>query len=267
MVAHVVVVANLKGGSGKSTIAVNVASALGTVGAEVAMLDCDPQGSVATWAQAGNTRMRVRFEPLRHLDRAGAWLAEASQMRTECDVLVIDLPAVIAPAMASAFLAASLILIPTAPTTTEVEGTRRVLGYIAAAHAERAASPFRTLLVPNRVRPLEQGIGDWRPTLGRLGLAMSPAVSHHSAFDRAFAAGDWVGGMFPGSAPHVEVEQLTDAVCDELAQVRPYVPPLTSWTNAEPPKDTKVVYLDAHNARHARLYQQQPWWRRLLAAG
>lgn len=267
MIAHVVVVANLKGGSGKSTMAVNLASALESIGAEVAMLDCDPQGSVAAWAQAGRTGIRVRFEPLRDVDRAGAWLAEASQMRTECDVLVIDLPAVIAPAMASAFLAASVILIPTAPTTTEVEGTRRVLGYIAAARAERVEHPFRTLLVPNRVRPLEQGLVDWRQAMGRLGLPMAPAVGHHSAFDRAFAAGDWVGGMFPNSTSHVEIMNVCESVCEELALVRPYVPPLTTWTNAEPPKDTKVVYLDDHNTRHARRYVAQPWWRRLLAAG
>jgi chromosome partitioning protein len=48
---HVVVVGNLKGGSGKSTLVINLAGALASTGRRIAILDCDPQGTSSSWAR------------------------------------------------------------------------------------------------------------------------------------------------------------------------------------------------------------------------
>ena len=58
MAGHVIVVGNLKGGSGKSTLVINLASALAEVGRRVAILDCDPQGTASAWASRATPRCR-----------------------------------------------------------------------------------------------------------------------------------------------------------------------------------------------------------------
>src|SRR5215207_7899147 len=112
---HVLVVGNLKGGSGKSTLVMNLACAMAATGRRVAIMDCDPQGTAVGWASRGTAPVRVYAEPLRNLDHAPDWLDRTDWLRAGCDVLVIDLPAVIAPAMAASFLIASVILIPAFP--------------------------------------------------------------------------------------------------------------------------------------------------------
>ena len=131
---RVVVVGNLKGGSGKSTLVMNLAGALAERGRQVAILDCDPQGTATSWGDRGGT-VRVRYEPLKNLNGAGGWLATASAMRREVDVLIVDLPAVVAPAMGAAFMIADVILIPVAPQAVDIEGSRRVLAHLEAARA------------------------------------------------------------------------------------------------------------------------------------
>ena len=46
---HVITVAQQKGGSGKTTVAANLAVAFARAGKSVAILDTDPQGSLGRW--------------------------------------------------------------------------------------------------------------------------------------------------------------------------------------------------------------------------
>ena len=48
--ATVLAVLNSKGGSGKTTLAINLARALQLRGAEVLLVDTDPQATTRTWA-------------------------------------------------------------------------------------------------------------------------------------------------------------------------------------------------------------------------
>src|SRR3954454_17143406 len=186
MAGHVVVVGDLKGGSGKSPLVITLASALAEAGRRVAILDCDPQGTASAWASRGHAAVPVRFEPLRNLNGAGSWLVTAGEMRRGVDVLLIDLPGVVSPAMGAAFLIASLIRIPAAPQAVDVEGTRRVMAHLDKARAERPQGPPQALLVPVRVRELERGLVPWQDLLEPLALPMTPPIRHQVAFDRAF---------------------------------------------------------------------------------
>jgi chromosome partitioning protein len=57
MAGYAITVAQQKGGSGKTTIAANLAVALIQRGHSVAVLDTDPQGSLGRWFMTRRERM------------------------------------------------------------------------------------------------------------------------------------------------------------------------------------------------------------------
>ena len=199
--------------------------------------------------------MPVRFEPLRNLNGTGSWLVTAGEMRRGVDVLLIDLPGVVAPAMGAAFLIASLILIPVAPQAVDVDGTRRVMAHLDKARAERP----QALLVPVRVRELERGLVPWQDLLEPLALPMTPPIRHQVAFDRAFEEGRWVGERFPGSDAHREVQAVARRVLEELD--RAAAPPAFGLARPRPARELELAEAPAgFDDSGAR----RPWWRRVL---
>ena len=62
--SQIIACGNLKGGVGKTTIAVNLACALATRGHDVVLLDLDPHGGAAAWAAAGRLPAEVEAAPV-----------------------------------------------------------------------------------------------------------------------------------------------------------------------------------------------------------
>jgi chromosome partitioning protein len=94
--AHVVVVGNIKGGSGKSTVAVHLAIALLKAGARVATLDLDSRQRTfthyierrRTWARAARLRIELpNHKCLEHGNSSHADKNEATEFSAFCDAL------------------------------------------------------------------------------------------------------------------------------------------------------------------------------------
>ena len=111
----VVAVLNQKGGSGKTTLSTNLADALQRDGANVLLVDADPQGSTRDWHEAnGGELLNVVGLDRETLDR------DLQAVRQGYDWILIDGAPQIAKLSAVAVKVADVVLIPVQPSTYDV---------------------------------------------------------------------------------------------------------------------------------------------------
>jgi chromosome partitioning protein len=213
-----IAVGNLKGGTGKSTIAVNLACALRDADRTVTLVDADPQGSATDWQAGGGLPVLVDSLPLTSPHEAQRWVARVLALKAGTDYVVVDLPPQVGSGIASALLLADVLLVPVSPSGVDLRATGRALDLLRRARAVRDSAKPAAMLVPSRVdRRTVIGRGA-HGALARFGLQVGPEICQRSAHVRAFAAGTWVGAFAPGSPAHREIRVLKDRVEELLAE-------------------------------------------------
>ena len=214
---QIIVSGNLKGGTGKTTIAVNLACALSTRGHGVALLDVDPQGTANHWAGRGALPLHVEAAPPSGLVGRQRWLQRAVELRDAADIVVVDMPPSSAPTLASALMVADLLLIPITASAVDVPPTAEVLRLVREAReARRGDSRPTAFLVPNRIDPNARHDDATRDAFACLRERWSPTINQHVEHGCAFAAGVWIGDYAPGSRAAEEMLALSVAVEERL---------------------------------------------------
>ncbi len=208
-----VAVGNQKGGVGKTTLAVNLASYFAGRGV-VVLVDADPQATALEWAEGGNLPARVVAIPLDDDADPAKWARAVAGI--EADVVVIDCPPQRGAAMAAALALADVLVIPVTPSGADLRATERTLELVREARRRRGDSLPRVLLVPSRVDRRTAAGREIEAVLIELGEPVGPMVSQRSAMVDAFSARRWVGQYAPKSPGHVEVEAV-GAVVRRLA--------------------------------------------------
>jgi len=215
--AVVIAVGNLKGGTGKSTIAVNLACALAASGHASVVIDADPQCTASQWMRRRVLPAKLfKAAPLRDLEQAPAWIGEIQEIGAEQDFVVIDLPAVLGATLGAALLVADLVLIPAATSALDLSATTRTLHRIAKAEDERQGTPIPSLVVPTRVESGWFRDGGLRRMRIRVPVAMAPPIRHSPLFAEAFEAADWIGGYAPRSKAHRDIMRLARAILGRM---------------------------------------------------
>ena len=110
---HIVAIASQKGGSGKTTLAGHLAVAADKAGAgPVALVDTDPQGSLAEWWNA-----RKSDTPLFARTVSARLAADVERMRNfGIELLIIDTPPAIEATIVEVVRLADLVIIPARPS-------------------------------------------------------------------------------------------------------------------------------------------------------
>ena len=208
--SQIIACGNLKGGVGKTTIAVNLACAFATGGHEVTLLDLDPHGGALAWAAAG--RLPAQVEAAAHLDAhgSGRWPARAGELAGDGRLVFLDLPPLHMPTLAAALMIADAILVPVTSSELGMAATRQTLRMIEVARASRRYRAPVALLVPNRVDPddLREPAGALFELIERRG----PTVRERQQHIEAFATGNWIGGHAPASPATRDVLMLAEAL-------------------------------------------------------
>lgn len=144
MTGTVITVAQQKGGSGKTTLTVNLAVGLAATGHKVAIIDTDPQGSLGRWFMA---RRDTMADPGMDFSTSSAWGVEyeAGKLAATYDYVLVDTPPKADSDLRPALRTAALVLVPIATSHVDLWATESVLDL-----ARRDSTP--ALLVLNRTR-------------------------------------------------------------------------------------------------------------------
>jgi len=120
---RVILVANPKGGSGKTTLSINLAGYLASQGRRVAMLDLDRQKSATQWLAIRDATL-PNIDLLREGQKGGS------------DWLVIDSPAGLhGKNLERALKLAHKVVVPIAPSLFDIRASQ---DFLSALHAEKA---------------------------------------------------------------------------------------------------------------------------------
>lgn len=214
---NLIAVGNLKGGTGKSTIAVNIACALAEVGHRTMLLDADVQQTAGHWHGKGNLPVNLAKLPVNGNQDTSHWVTEVLKLKARYDRLVIDLPPQMGSGLASALLIADLFLVPVTPSGIDLAATGYALQVLQQARAMRGPTKPACMLVPSRVdRRTAFGRGI-QGALSKFGLTIGPTIRQRSVHVQAFDAGRWIGDQAPRSSALSEFRVLRDQVDAELA--------------------------------------------------
>ena len=128
MLSKVITIAQQKGGTGKTTLAVHLALAfIKYHNHKVAIIDTDPQGSLGKWfmirSEKNSLNKNLTFKT------ASLWGAqyESKILKQDHDIVIIDTPPKIESDARPAIEAADLVLIPVAPSPVDFWATEAII--------------------------------------------------------------------------------------------------------------------------------------------
>jgi chromosome partitioning protein len=217
MRANTTLVINPKGGSGKTTVAINLASCFAANGVATAVMDYDSQGSSLNWL-----RIRPAHAPRIHganaapqktgLRSLGMHVPAASEQ------VIIDAPAGASGLVLQEMLArAHCILIPVAPSAIDIHATANFIRDLLMTGTVRANS-IRIGVVANRVRQANPLYEPLERFLRSLNLPLLARLSDSDVF---LAAAESGLGIF-------EMDFTVSGA--ERAQFRP----IAEWVDRQP---------------------------------
>ncbi|NTF33953.1 ParA family protein [Rhizobium skierniewicense] len=120
----VITFANTKGGAGKTTAVLLLASQLARRGLKICVIDTDPQRWLSKWREAADSR--VDLSVITYVS-ASSLQQHVLDNRRKFDHVIIDLPGAQSPLLATAVGLSNHVIIPVQGSTMDAQGGAQVL--------------------------------------------------------------------------------------------------------------------------------------------
>jgi len=206
---YTIVAASQKGGSGKTTLSGHLAVEASRAGAgEIALIDTDPQGSLAHWWNARQApEPRFVKAGLPDLDQALEGLR-----RMGIKIAVIDTPPAITQSISQVVAHADLVIVPTRPSPHDLRAVGATVDI-----AERHGKPL--VFVINAASPRARITGESAVALSQHGTVAPITIHHRTDFAASMIDGRTVGEVVPDSQSAKEISELWVYLQDRLSRI------------------------------------------------
>jgi chromosome partitioning protein len=213
MTAKIIAVCNQKGGSGKTTLSMQLAGSLARRGGRVLVVDADPQGTATRWAASADDDKPFPASVVGLSAASTKVHREVKKFVEDYRYIIIDCPpAADSPVPQSALLVADLALVPVIPSPLDMwaaVGIREVIGNVSDINEE-----LRSRLVINQLQPNTTLAKEAMEVLPEFGIELCQTYMHQRQVYRQSAVFGQTVHDF-GSKAGAAVEEL-DALTDEI---------------------------------------------------
>ena len=201
-----VAIISQKGGAGKTTLALHLATSSALAGRNTAIIDLDPQASAANWGDRRTAELPVVLSA--HASRLGHEIKRVEEM--EGDLLIIDTAPHSDSAALEAAKAADLILVPCRPAILDIEAISTTLDLV-----RTTGTPI--FVVMNAVAPQGNEAAEAAEAITGLDVQVCPhQLRQRVAFSRALISGQSAEEFEPGGKAAEEAARLHAFVCEHL---------------------------------------------------
>ena len=207
---HIIAVLNQKGGAGKTTIATHLARALQLGGAEVLLVDSDPQGSARDWAAVRED------QPVTVVGIDRPTIERDLKNIARKDFVVIDGAPQAADLAVSAIKTASFILIPVQPSPYDIWATADLVDLVKQRIEVTDGKLQAAFVVSRAIKGTKIG-AEITGALADYGLPILAArVTQRVSYPSTAALGTTVLDAEPGGEAAREVRALAEEVTQLL---------------------------------------------------
>jgi chromosome partitioning protein len=224
MTAKIIAVVNQKGGSGKTTVTMQLAGSIARRGYKVLVVDADPQGTATRWAASADDESPFPASVV-GLSAANAKVhREVKKFVEDYDCIIIDCPpAADSPVPQSALLIADLALVPIIPSPLDMwaaVGIRQVIQNVGDIN-----DSLQSRLVLNQCQPKTTLAQESMEILPEFGIELAKSqIQHRQVYRQSAVFGQSVHDMASKATAAIqEVNRLTDEVV-KLIELKQYKP-------------------------------------------